>query len=80
MDNSDSVEYNENKKSKETYLKHIQPLKTYIDAKDEFDFKNNNYTTTKNADKTPDEKVRTLQRELNEAGYTNKFRQKNLYS
>ena len=64
------------KDNKETYLKHAQPLQKYIDAKDEFDFKHNNYTTTENVDKTPDEKVRQLQRELNEAGYTDKFGQK----
>lgn len=40
------------------------------------DFKNNNYTTIANVDKTPDEKVRQLQRELNEAGYTDKFGQR----
>ena len=61
------------KDNKETYLKHTQPLQKYIDVKDEFDFKHNNYTTTKNIDTTPDEKVRQLQRELNEAGYTDKF-------
>ena len=59
---------NLNKDNKETYLKHPQPLQKYIDVKDEFDFKHNNYTTTENIDKTPDEKVRQLQRELNEAG------------
>ena len=64
------------KDNKETYLKHAQPLQKYIDAKDEFDFKHNNYTTTENVDKTPDEKVRRLQRELNEAGYTDKFGQR----
>ena len=64
------------KDNKETYLKHAQPLQKYIDAKDEFDFKHNNYTTTKNIDTTPDEKVRQLQRELNEAGYTDKFGQR----
>ena len=64
------------KDNKETYLKHALPLQKYIDAKDEFDFKHNNYTTTDNVDKTPDEKVRRLQRELNESGYTDKFGQK----
>jgi len=64
------------KDNKETYLKHALPLQKYIDAKDEFDFKHNNYTTTDNVDKTPDEKVRQLQRELNESGYTDKFGQR----
>ncbi len=64
------------RENKEPYLKHAQPLQKYIDAKDEFDFKQNNYTTTENVDKTPNEDVRTLQRELNEAGYTDKFGQK----
>ena len=64
------------KDNKETYLKHTQPLQKYIDVKDEFDFKHNNYTTTENVDTTPDENVRNLQRELNEAGYTDKFGQK----
>ena len=41
--------------------------------KNKFDFKHNNYTTTENAYKTPDENVRQLQRELNESGYTDKF-------
>ena len=63
------------KDNKETYLKHAQPLQKYIDAKDEFDFKHNNYTTTENVDTTPDENVRQLQRELNEAGYTDKMGQ-----
>ena len=64
------------KENKGPYLKAAQPLKRYIDTKDEFDFKHNNYTTTENVDKTPDENVRQLQRELNEAGYTDKFGQK----
>ncbi len=64
------------KENKELYLKNAEPLETYIDAKDKFDFKNNNYTTTENADKTPNENVRQLQRELNKAGYTDKFGQK----
>ena len=63
------------KDNKENYLKHAQPLINYIDTKDKFDFKNNNYTTTENVDTTPDENVRNLQRELNEAGYTDKFGQ-----
>ena len=63
------------KENKEPYLKHSQPLQKYIDVKDEFDFKQNNYTTTKNINTTPDENVRQLQRELNEAGYTDKFGQ-----
>ena len=61
------------KDNKEPYLKHSQPLQKYIDVKDEFDFKHNNYTTTENVDITPDENVRQLQRELNESGYTDKF-------
>ena len=64
------------KENKGPYLKAVQPLQKYIEAKDEFDFKHNNYTTTENVDKTPDENVRQLQRELNEAGYTDKFGQK----
>ncbi len=44
------------KENKGSYLKHAQPLQKYIDAKDEFDFKHNNYTTTENVDKTPNEK------------------------
>ena len=64
------------KNNKEPYLKHTLPLQTFIDAKDKFDFNQNNYTTTKNIDTTPDEKVRQLQRELNESGYTDKFGQK----
>ena len=64
------------KENKKPYLKASQPLQKYIDVKDEFDFKHNNYTTTENVDKTPDENVRQLQRELNEAGYTDKFGQK----
>ena len=64
------------KENKGPYLKAAQPLQKYIDVKDEFDFKHNNYTTTENVDKTPDENVRQLQRELNEAGYTDKFGQK----
>ena len=63
------------KDNKEDYLKHAQPLQKYIDVKDEFDFKHNNYTTTESIDTTPDEKVRQLQRELNEAGYTDKMGQ-----
>ncbi len=47
----------------------------YLD-KNKFDFNNNNYTATGNVDKTPDENVCQLQRELNEAGYTDKFGQK----
>ena len=61
------------KENKEPYLKDVQPLKTYIDAKDEFDYKNNNYTTTENIDTTPHEGVRSIQRKLNEKGYTDKF-------
>ncbi len=61
--------------NKEPYLKQAQPLQTYIDAKDNFDFKHNNYTTTKNIDTTPNEDVRKLQRSLNEAGYTDKMSQ-----
>ena len=61
------------KENKEPYLKDTQPLQTFIDAKDEFDYRNNNYTTTENIDTTPDENVRNLQNELNEAGYTEKF-------
>lgn len=62
--------------NKDIYLEDAQPLQTYIDAKDEFDFKHNNYTTTENIDTAPDENVRALQRELNEKGYTDKFGQK----
>ena len=61
------------KENKDTYLKDAEPLQAYVDAKDEFDYKNNNYTTTKNLDTTPDEYVRALQRKLNEKGYTDKF-------
>ena len=61
------------KENKNTYLKNLLPLQDYIDAKDEFDYKNNNYTTTRNLDTTPDEDVRALQRRLNEKGYTDKF-------
>lgn len=59
--------------NKDTYLKNAKPLQTYVDAKDEFDYKNNSYTTTENLNTTPDEEVRNLQRELNEKGYTDKF-------
>lgn len=62
--------------NKEPYLKGALPLQNYIEAKDEYDFKNNNYTTTKNVDTTPDEDVRILQRELNKGNYTDKFGQK----
>ena len=61
------------KENKEPYLKDTQPLQTYIDSKDEFDYKNNNYTTTENIDTTPHEGVRSIQRKLNEKGYTDKF-------
>ena len=61
------------KENKEPYLKDVKPLQTYIDAKDEFDYKNNNYTTTENIDTTPHEGVRSIQRKLNEKGYTDKF-------
>ena len=61
------------KENKNTYLKNLLPLQDYIDAKDEFDYKNNNYTTTRNLGSTPDEDVRALQRRLNEKGYTDKF-------
>ena len=62
--------------NKEPYLKDALPLKNYIEAKDEYDFKNNNYTTTENVDTTPNEAVRVLQRELNKGNYTDKFGQK----
>ncbi|MBR0278111.1 MAG: hypothetical protein IJQ50_06605 [Clostridia bacterium] len=62
--------------NKEKYLENVQPLQRYIDVKDEFDFKNNNYNTTGYIDKTPDIDVMQLQRELNESGYTDKFGQK----
>ncbi len=32
------------KENKEPYLKHAEPLQTYIDAKDEFDYRHKNYT------------------------------------
>ncbi len=61
------------KENKEPYLKHTEPLQTYINAKDEYDYKNKNYTTTQNIDTTPNEKVRETQQKLNELGYTDKF-------
>ncbi len=61
--------------NKDPYLSQSQPLQTYIDAKDKFDFLRNNYTTTKNIDQTPDENVRQLQRGLNAEGYTDKMGQ-----
>ncbi len=59
--------------NKEAYLKDAQPLQAYIDAKDAYDYRNSKYTTTENADKTPNEEVRQKQRELNRLGYTDKF-------
>ncbi len=63
------------RENKEPYLKQAKPLQTYIDAKDNFDFNHNNYTTTQNIDQTPDENVRQLQRGLNAEGYTDKMGQ-----
>ena len=59
--------------NKGEYLKNAQPLQKYIEAKDEFDYKHNNYTTTKNVDTTPNEDVRNLQIMLNDKGYGDKF-------
>lgn len=44
------------KENRDTYLKDTQPLQAYVDAKDEFDYKNNSYTTTQSIDTTPYEK------------------------
>ncbi len=62
--------------NKETYLKDAQPLQSYIDAKDVYDYRNKSYTTTEFLDTTPDEMVRQTQQRLNELGYTDKFGEK----
>ena len=59
--------------NKDHYLKEQIPFSEYVKAKDEFDYKHKNYTTTEFLDNTPDEIVRREQQKLNELGYTDKF-------
>ncbi|MBQ6906766.1 MAG: hypothetical protein IJQ28_00165, partial [Clostridia bacterium] len=59
--------------NKETYLKNARSLQEYINAKDTFDYKRNNYTTTKSANSEYNEEIRKLQKILNINGYTDKF-------
>ena len=62
--------------NKEPYLRSARPMSEFIDAKDEFDYKIGNYTTTENADTVPNENVRRVQSNLNSMGYTDKFGEK----
>ena len=59
--------------NKDHYLKEQIPFSEYVKAKDDFDYKTGNYTTTEYASKTIDEAVKRLQQKLNENGYTDNY-------
>ena len=57
----------------EPYMSDVRPLAEFVEAKDNFDYQNGNYTTTENMDKNYDEGVLNMQTSLKENGYTDKF-------
>ena len=57
----------------EPYMSDVRPLAEFVEAKDNFDYQNGNYTTTENMDKNYDEDVLNMQAYLKENGYTDKF-------
>ena len=59
--------------NKEQYLKKARPLQEFVDAKDTYDYKHKNYTTTKNANKEFSVTTYDLQQFLNKEGHTDKF-------
>ncbi len=61
------------KENKGIYLKDTLPLTTYINAKDDYDYKAGTYSTDKYLKAEPDEKVINIQSLLNDLGYTDKY-------
>ena len=59
--------------NKNLYLKSARPISEFIDSKENYDYKSGNYITTGNVNTVPSKHIRSIQSNLNDMGYRDKF-------